>query len=235
MPTLYVLGGANGVGKTTWYQTGIENNAINLELPFINLDTIIHHELGGYTSENIAKGEQLAKERIATFIKERKDFIIESNLSKSSDYDWLELMRKNGYETVLFFLGTIDVEINKKRVNARVNEGGHNVAEPIIEHRYRMGLSYLKSKVLNFSEATLIDVSTHEARMVAHLQKGQILYKEVECPKWVQESLHIAERLEQKLRLTNNQTLKHHLNPQKKDLSEKQKNQIRLRNKGLGL
>jgi predicted ABC-type ATPase len=27
MPTLYVLGGANGVGKTTWYQLGVENSA----------------------------------------------------------------------------------------------------------------------------------------------------------------------------------------------------------------
>lgn len=35
-------------------------------------------------------------------------------------------MRKNGYETVLFFLGTQDVEINKALVQARVREGGHD-------------------------------------------------------------------------------------------------------------
>jgi predicted ABC-type ATPase len=50
MPALYVLGGANGVGKTTWYQLGIENKSINPELPFINIDLIVLRELGGYTT-----------------------------------------------------------------------------------------------------------------------------------------------------------------------------------------
>jgi predicted ABC-type ATPase len=55
MPKLYILGGANGAGKTTWYQTGIEQKYITAELPFINVDTIVLKELGGYTTESIAK------------------------------------------------------------------------------------------------------------------------------------------------------------------------------------
>src|ERR1700761_5143426 len=113
MPTLYVLGGANGVGKTTWYQLGIDDKSIDPELPFVNIDLIVLRELGGYNAENLAKAEQIARERVKVLLQERKDFMIESNLSKSSDYDWIGLMRKNGYETVLFFLGTSDVEINK--------------------------------------------------------------------------------------------------------------------------
>jgi len=197
MPTLYVLGGANGVGKTTWYQTGIENIEVNPKIPFINVDTIVLRELGGYNPENIAKGEQLAKERMRRLIQDREDFMIESNLSKSSDYDWIAAMRKNGYETVLFFLGTKDVELNKARVQARVREGGHDIAEPIIEHRYRMGISYLKANVLLFSEATLFDVSTDEPRKAAQLQKGRIIYREPDCPEWVKDSLQIAEKLKE--------------------------------------
>lgn len=195
MPTLYVLGGANGVGKTTWYQTGIENIEVNPEIPFINIDTIVLRELGGYSPENVVAAEQLARERMKTLIQEKKDFMIESNLSKSSDYEWIALMRNNGYETILFFLGTKDVEINKVRVQARVREGGHDIAEPIIEQRYRMGVSYLKANILHFSVATLFDVSTDEPRKVAQLQKGKIVYKEPHCPAWVKESLEIAERL----------------------------------------
>lgn len=116
MPTLFVLGGANGAGKTTWHSAGIVNNFINEGLPFINVDNIVLLELGGFTSENIARAEQLSRERMAILISERKDFMIESNLSKSSDYEWIALMCKNGYDTSLFFLGTDDVEINKSRV-----------------------------------------------------------------------------------------------------------------------
>jgi hypothetical protein len=53
MPTLYVLGDANGVGKTTWYQTGIENIEVDPETPFINIGTIVLRELGGYRKKAI--------------------------------------------------------------------------------------------------------------------------------------------------------------------------------------
>jgi predicted ABC-type ATPase len=94
MPTLYILGGANGVGKTTWYQTGIENNSINRELPFVNVDLIAMREPGGYTPGNIEKAEQIIREQLKTLIQERKDFMLESNLSKSSDYDWINVCEK---------------------------------------------------------------------------------------------------------------------------------------------
>ncbi len=196
MPTLYVLRGANGVGKTTWYQFGLKEGAIAPELPFVNIDLIVLNELDGYTDENIAKAQDIARERMRILLREQKDFMIESNLSKSSDYDWIALMRKNGYQTILFFLGTSNVEINKIRVKARVLEGGHDVADPIIEQRYQMGLSYLKTKVLDFSDATLIDVSGHEPRRMAQLNNGRIIFKDSNCPAWVHNSLELAEKIE---------------------------------------
>lgn len=82
--------------------------------------------------------------------------MIESNLSKKADYEWVGKMKSIGYEPILYFLGTDDVEINKDRVLNRVAQGGHNVATPIIEQRYRIGLTYLKSEILNFTEAYLL-------------------------------------------------------------------------------
>jgi predicted ABC-type ATPase len=165
-------------------------------LPFINIDLIVLRELGGYTAENLAKADQIARERMKALLHDRKDFMIESNLSKSADYDWIALMRKNGYETVLFFLGTNDVEINKNRVRARILEGGHAVADPIIEQRYQMGLSYLKARVLDFSNATLFDVSEHQPRIMAQLENGRIVYKASNCEAWIQASLELAEKIE---------------------------------------
>jgi len=74
--------------------------------------------------------------------------------------------------------------------------GGHDVAEPIIEQRYQMGMSYLKAKVLDFSDATLIDVSTHEPRRMAQLLNGRIVFKDPNCPLWVHDSLELAEKIE---------------------------------------
>ena len=108
-------------------------------------------------------------------------------------------MRKQGYDTILFFLGTENVQINKERVQQRVLEGGHDIPPSLIEHRFQMGLSYLKSKILEFTEATLIDVSQRAPKQMAILKLSRIEYKHPDVLPWVKETLHLAERLQQKL------------------------------------
>jgi predicted ABC-type ATPase len=199
MPVLYILGGSNGVGKTTWYQTGIEKNYISHDLPFINVDNIVIKELNKkYSPANIGLAEQLAREKMTVLIKANKDFMIESNLAKASDYEWIENMRKHRYETILYFLCTDDVQINKNRVQQRVTEGGHDISSNIIEHRYRMGLTYIKSKILDFTEARIIDVSGDIAIEMAFLKEGKILSTYPNLPAWAKECLYIAERLQEK-------------------------------------
>jgi predicted ABC-type ATPase len=87
MPSLYVLAGANGSGKTTWYYTAISQNFITPTLPFINVDLIVRNELvGGYTEENFASAAIIARERINDCLTKNIDFMIESNLATQADY-----------------------------------------------------------------------------------------------------------------------------------------------------
>lgn len=51
MPALYILAGANGTGKTTYYLTASQQNFISSGLPFLNVDLIAKDELGGYSAE----------------------------------------------------------------------------------------------------------------------------------------------------------------------------------------
>jgi predicted ABC-type ATPase len=91
MPSLYILAGANGTGKTTWYSTAIEENFISTDLAFINVDIIVRQELTGeYSEENYAKAANIARERIAKCLENDMDFMIESNLALQSDYNWIE-------------------------------------------------------------------------------------------------------------------------------------------------
>jgi predicted ABC-type ATPase len=154
MPTLYVLAGANGSGKTTWYTAALQNGFISADLPFVNVDLIARDELGGYNETNLAKAQMVARERMATYINGRFDFMVESNLAVKSDYSWIESLIKRGYVAVLYFLGTSDININYARVSKRIKEGGHAVPETIIAHRYKMGISYLKSKILILNKLT---------------------------------------------------------------------------------
>lgn len=198
MPTLYILGGANGAGKTTYHNYSAETGYISSTLSFINVDIIAKEEFGSYSYENSLKAIEIARMRMSNHIEKKEDFMIESNLAKSEEYVWIEAMMKKGYDVKLHFLSTGDVNVNKDRVKKRISEGGHSVPENIIEHRYQMGMTYLKSKILLFTEAHLIDNYTEKAERVAFLQKGRIIEMKANCPQWAKDILFIAQRLQEK-------------------------------------
>ena len=198
MPVLYILGGANGVGKTTFYTTILRKKFLEASLPFLNVDLIVRNELGAYTEEHFSKAEDIYRQRISGLFEAGKTFMIESNLSKESDYSWLETVKKKGYEIILYFLATENKDININRVKQRVAEGGHDIPVPIIEHRFRMSAVYLKSKLKLFSEVYLIDNSTETPREIAVLKNGELSNKNSEDCKWANDILFLTERLREK-------------------------------------
>jgi predicted ABC-type ATPase len=198
MPTLFILAGPNGAGKTTYYETAIAEGFIDSNLPFVNVDLITRSLPGMYTPENFAKADVMAREKIASLINSLSDFMIESNLATQKDYDWISALTKKGYKVILYFLSTSFLEVNYNRVKKRVAEGGHDVAEPIIEHRYRMGLTYLKTNLTLFEQVYLIDNSGETALVMAELKGGNIVSKETNSPLWVNDALSIIERLKKK-------------------------------------
>ncbi|MFN7493163.1 MAG: hypothetical protein ACK5RG_09630 [Cyclobacteriaceae bacterium] len=197
MPHLHILGGPNGAGKTTFFETAILEKFIPPSLPFVNVDLIARNQLGGYSNENFIRADELARVEISKHIGLSQDFMIESNLATQRDYAWLDLIRTKGYEVILYFLCTEDLEVNYKRVQKRVKEGGHNVAVPIIEHRYKMGLTYLQGKLHIFKKVYLIDSSSDTALVMAELTSGKIDRKEKFVPNWVEKLLYISQRLSQ--------------------------------------
>ena len=198
MPTLYILAGPNGAGKSTFYFTAIEQGFIDKELPFINTDIIAKNELGGYSEENFQKAEAIVRSRMAERISKNENFLIESNLARQSDYDWLQLIKSKGYDIILYFLCTSDIEINIGRVRKRVKEGGHDVPESIISDRYKMALLYLRKEIFNFEEVYLIENSAETAEQLAFLKNGKLINKNVVCPDWVGYILYLVEKLEER-------------------------------------
>jgi predicted ABC-type ATPase len=194
MPTLFILAGPNGTGKTTFYSTAIESNLIEAELPFVNVD-LITQQLGGYTEENFVRASEIYSERVGEHIKNKESFLIESNLADTRTYDWILLMKKNGYDVVLYFLSTDDVNININRVKFRVAEGGHDVAESIIKNRYALSHSYLKSKLHEFKEVFLIDNSAETASIEVRMLDFKITEQKSILTDWVGNILSIYKRL----------------------------------------
>ena len=195
MPALYILAGPNGTGKTTYYETAIAEGFIDPTLPFVNVDLITRSLPGGYTGENFVMADELARIEIGGHLTAMRDFMIESNLATQNDYEWIKAMKKKGYDVVLFFLCTSDIEININRVQKRVAEGGHDIPVPIIEHRFKMSLTYLKGSLHLFNKVYLIDNSGETAIKMAEVNNSMLLAKETQVPLWVNEVLYIIERM----------------------------------------
>lgn len=194
MPRLYILGGPNGTGKTTYYTTALSEIFIEKQLSFLNID-LLTKELGGFTAENFAHAEMIYRERITSLVKSQSDFMIESNLARSSDYDWLENMVKAGYEIVLYFLCTDDINIHIRRVQQRVIEGGHDIEVEIIKHRYQIALMYLKGKLHIFKEVYLIDNSTDEATIAAQITDEVLIEFSNSNYQWVIDVLSLYKKI----------------------------------------
>jgi predicted ABC-type ATPase len=207
MPFIHILGGANGAGKTTYYDAAIKTDEIDPLLPYLNVDIVAKKELGDYSSKNLLLAEALVRERMATLLEAHQSFIIESNLSKSSEYEWLEKLAQKGYDLKLDFLSIGDIELNKLRVHNRIAEGGHDVPDHIIEQRSTMGIIYLKAKIFLFSEAKFIDNAGRQYDIVAETSYGKILSMKPGCPEWAKDILYIALRHQQKKGNTLNEPI----------------------------
>ncbi len=197
MPLLYILAGPNGAGKTTFYDTSLRDTYIPKSLPYLNVD-VAAKELGSYSSENFAKAEMIVRTQMSRLIEQKQDFMIESNLAKEADYEWLQKMIASGYELILYFLCTDNLEIHYNRVQRRVKEGGHDVPKEIIRHRYNMVLTRLRSQLFLFKESYLFDTTSDTAVLMAYLEYGKIVDKRSDEIGWVNHLLLIAERLSQR-------------------------------------
>jgi predicted ABC-type ATPase len=138
-PTLWLIAGANGVGKTTYARARIE--AVSGTRSFVNLDLIA---LGlspfGPEDEQI-RAARVAIEMARDLIAKRQSFSIETTLSGLTHLRLVALAKANGMAVKLLYFFVDTPEQCLERVARRVSEGGHDVAETDLRRRYARSLN----------------------------------------------------------------------------------------------
>jgi predicted ABC-type ATPase len=140
MPTLYIIAGCNGAGKTT---------ASKFLLPevfhtdiFINGD-IIAASINPDNPELAAmKAGRMMLEQIQQRLAAKETFAIETTLATRTYLNLVKQAQLLGYEVVLFFFYLPSAEMAKERVKLRVSKGGHNIPPDVVERRYVSGIKY---------------------------------------------------------------------------------------------
>jgi predicted ABC-type ATPase len=140
-PTVIVLGGVNGAGKTTASRVLLAET-LRL-LTFVNAD-VIAQGLSGFDPEAAAvTAGRIMLERLKELAEHRASFAFETTLAARSYAGWLDSLRQSGYEVHLFYFWLRSADLAVARVAERVRAGGHAVPEPTIRQRYGRSLRNL--------------------------------------------------------------------------------------------
>jgi predicted ABC-type ATPase len=126
-PSVYIVAGSNGAGKTTFAQTFLPRYA-NCK-NFINAD-LIARGLSPLAPEAAAfRAGRLVLGEIRRFANLHTDFSFESTLAGTSYLSLIRLLRVRGYSVGIFFLWLSSVDLALARIHDRVLRGGHDVPE----------------------------------------------------------------------------------------------------------
>jgi predicted ABC-type ATPase len=134
MPTLYIIAGPNGVGKTTFADRYLPDEAKQLE--FVNAD-LIARGLSPYDPEAVAiEAGRIMLRRVRELISHRVGFTWETTMSGRTATNWLRQAREAGYAVKAYFLWVRNPATTIYRIRQRVVEGGHNIPEEVSQRRF---------------------------------------------------------------------------------------------------
>lgn len=186
----YLFAGVNGAGKSTLYNT--ESLDINIkDTVRINTDEIVR-KIGNWKNDS----DQIKAAKIAINLRNNcfqcgKSFNEETTLTGKTILKIIDKVKEQGYELQLFYVGLNSSDIAKERVKNRVEKGGHNIENDVIEKRYYESLKNLKKIISKFDKVYLYDNSI-KYKNIFLFSDNTILFKDKNIT-WSREAIEIME------------------------------------------
>lgn len=123
-----------------------------------------------------------------SLIAEGISFTFETVMSSKDKVDLLKSARAAGYRVYVYYVATVDPEINIARVRYRVTQGGHYVPPEKVRERYGRSLSLLSDAIIASNRAYIFDNSDEgqqELTLIAEITEGEeIEIKTDSQPPW---------------------------------------------------
>ena len=140
-PTLIVIAGPNGSGKTTITTKVLKHEWVE-NCIYINPDNIAKEKFGDWNSlESVLKSAKHCTDLRNTTLEKGESLIFETVFSSDDKIDFIKKAKALGYFIRLFFVSTYHPSINASRVARRVLAGGHDVPITKIINRYSKSIN----------------------------------------------------------------------------------------------
>ena len=178
MPNLYIIGGANGSGKTTVSLSLLPNFLGVFE--YVNADAIAAG-LSPLNPESMAiQSGRLMLDRLQS-LANGTNFAFETTLAARTFSPFLRACKAKGYSINLIYFWLQSSDLAVERVLRRVASGGHSIPEDVIRRRYERGQRNLIELYLPLCDSWIVyDNSEPTLRLVAEYSVGQnpIIYQQ---------------------------------------------------------
>lgn len=169
MPNMYIIAGCNGAGKTTASYTVLPE-ILNCK-EFVNADEIAKN-IAPFQPETAAfESGRIMLLRINELMNSAQDFAFETTLSTRSYISFIKRAKLLGYRVSLLFFWLDSPAAAKERVRYRVQHGGHNIPENIIERRYVRGIQNLSRLYIPEVDYWIVFDNTENPVMIAEGSK----------------------------------------------------------------
>ena len=187
LPTICVVAGPNGSGKTSMTVQLLANEWSEGSL-YINPDNIAQEQFGDWNSpEAVLKAARYATDLRYKCLNEKRDFVFETVFSSDEKLEFLRKAHEAGFFIRFFFVCTSNPKINVSRITKRYLEGGHEVPISKIISRYYK--SYVNAtKAISFVDRAYIydnSVEDHLPQLLFRMTEGKVFkqYSD-DIPEW---------------------------------------------------
>ncbi|SFM10306.1 zeta toxin family protein [Salibacterium qingdaonense] len=180
-PVFFVFAGNNGSGKSTFRNLIIDKIGLDIN---IDADAVARRlDTKNPEAKRIAAGKEVIKS-VKEYMKEGKDFSIETTLAGKNALRQIKAAKENGYEVTMFYIALSHVNQNIERVAMRVKNGGHHIPAEDIFRREKTSLKHLYECAVLIDNLILIDNSNDNGESVLEINKGKISFEVDRLPEW---------------------------------------------------
>jgi len=193
VPTITVLAGTNGAGKSSIGGARLEAARTPFYNPDVETQVLIAANPGMTVDEANAAAWRIGKERLEAAIVHRHSFNFETTLGGTTIARLLVKAHANGLRLRIWYCGLSDAELHIARVRARVRRGGHDIPATKIRERYDASRNNLCTMLPSLDELMLYDNSTEadpssgeppQPVQLLHYRDGKILSRVSSMPNW---------------------------------------------------